>query len=748
MKTNPLAGLSPSPLGSQCRQQIELTILEMCKPADRQMRLWCVEALTKTRSAFVVEATGLQVAAMITSNWECAVAQYRDLIPANVNVPLLYDAGLLATRVDWLAYHPCYAARVWLTAHSRMQIWLEAHPATPTPPPAVVLPRPALCMHQGHMTDMRQELIALDFDHPASTTKQKIVHLMNKGLPKRCQIRELSRFISRYMNEDVICHVNFTRMLFCSLAGLYRHCDSIVPFDMQSALLAGLLYQPRSCNIVSNWVKNKDRSSDRLLNQHLCLFVLRENLCANIEDLPTLRVTLLRRRKWDTFEQHTYSVMNKLRKRLYELHDGDSQLSTKQVCEVAGDTLIQILEPSTVRVKNQFDRVYDLTLQSVCKAFCGLRHQHSATVHDVLGLNMMELLMQIKHATKEIPVDLKDFEERLEMLFRDRESIHFVRKILRLVHGSGTPASLPTYLVEFLKHNVYDYSVTEQELHNVIEIQDTVLHRLPEAHMVAHTLAIDAAWSVAGGIRALPHCGNLLVCAACGEVKNALASSNTRRTQGKKDTPPSVSCVRVAIDDDAKTLRCSQTHDQCKMYKAATAYLNNSGQWPVDDAQRYKTTSTSFDTVVTSLRCEANPLSVIPLCGGLLSHKGNLYSVCHTCGRLMQLGPGLVPCCVWCRREASARQAKQAALCSMCDDGHKKATSTITCYNLLDPGVLFGCALCPSCVQLAVHTPGYKSSQCINFEVLHASFQHQQVMRQLKSPGQRIPPRHRHTSKK
>lgn len=491
------------------------------------------------------------VATLITGGWTRARTLYGDLLRSTD----LCDAGLLATRVNWLREHASYASRIWLTAHSRIYIWLKAKREGTTPAaPALVHPRVALCMHQGHMTDMRQELIALDFDKPGSATREKIVHLMNKGLPKRCQIRELSRFVSRYMNEDVLCHVGFTRMLLCSLAGLYPHCDSMVPFGLQAALMAGTLYQARDSHSVSDWVKQPGLQSGCPANQHLCLFVLRENLCANIEDLPTLRVTLMRRRKWADFEDHTYIVMNKLRRRLYQQYTDDDKFSAQTICQTAGAILVELLDPLSERGKNQFDKAHDVTLVTALKAFNTLRGAHFAAVDALAGASMIAMQTRINEARLRVPPRVRGFEPRLRCLLEDAGSLPFIHTILRLVHGAGAASTLHTHLAALLGHNVHDYSVTEQELRSVVEQQSMSLHRLPESHMVAHTLAIDAAWSVAGGIRKLEHCGNLMVCSSCGEVKNALAMPPTRRLQCKRDTAPSVSCVRVAVDDDAKTL--------------------------------------------------------------------------------------------------------------------------------------------------------------------------------------------------
>ena len=202
------------------------------------------------------------------------------------------EARLLRLRVEWMQHLGTHAARIWATAHVRMAMWTIGG-CKDEPAPVRVHPRADMCISTNLLPDTREYLLQLPLFQtsqiklPIGGSKCKLTHLLNKCLPKRCQIRELTRFLSEYCLSDSTVRCLFKRMVFCSFCGMYAHCTTTPPFGIVVSLCTTLLFQDSDALDIAHWIKatgccNKGDNG----NQLVCLHVLREYLCVCVSTQP------------------------------------------------------------------------------------------------------------------------------------------------------------------------------------------------------------------------------------------------------------------------------------------------------------------------------------------------------------------------------------------------------------------------------------------------------------------------------
>lgn len=665
---------------------------------------------------------------------------------------------LLGQRVAWLteasacgvaASHACH---VWLTAHIRCHLWLTAHGNTQEVPVAIQ-PHANMCLHERCIPDIRQELINLDYDNQSRFAGSKIFHLLSKGLPKRCQIRELSRFLVDYMKSDVVCRVAFTRMLVCSLAGLWQHCRHRAPFPVMVALVSALIYSPSASTTFVEWLdakvaptedttstkrgsksQGKQQTSHR--HQGICFFIIREFICVAVASVPTLRAMLYNELEWKGFETESLEQMELVRENIYA--DFTSHLASgEEAAPWRLNAASWSLQPRSY-TKRQGNRPRSQSMNNrmgianLLKVFTSLREQHIKKAMCSKWGSMMVLQKAVVQCIWNIPSGAVGLIPRLQLANFTQSSLMVVNEVLSVCQANGALKRVQQLMQSLLEESIWEYSVVEQELH-IAEAQLRVaVYPLPQHHMEAQTIALNEAWQCVGGITGCAHCGVFMFCLSCGDIKSAL--STPVNPNKRKFTMPNIASVRVAVNDDEDMLVCEKAHgnnNNSRLQKVlGRPMFGTCLEEPTLGPGRI--VPSTFDSVVASLRCNQQGVAVVPMCGNLVWHANKLYTLCISCARIMVMEPGLHRECHWCKKAATKAKLEEERRCGICRLA-KPVHRWVWCTGETVRSVIQRLPLCNGCSNITARS--FNNCVVADKGTLIQKYDSHVIHQQLRLPG-------------
>lgn len=574
---------------------------------------------------------------------------------------------LLKTRVDWLAGCNNQASRAWMTAHVRIYLWLASgHPAPD--PPTAVHPRPGLCNTTNLLPDPRKYLMGVPlfqvsaFKSPSSG-KCKLTHLLNKCLPKRCQIRELTRFLSEYCVGDRIVRSCFERMMFCSLAGVYAHCVASAPFGILVSLATTLLYQPGRKNCMIPWMQTREKGEMSRI-QYVCLHVVREYLCVCVCTQPTLRHQLCRYFNWNSFEEHTFVTMQHLRGLLYSQCAPDRfDLSGMRILSVFSQTLHRLHHRESPPMNKTH---HTLTMQTLLRLFCKLRTSQLNLLSTHATLTLEGLCADVIGRSKRCTA--VGIVARVAELCADSVALEIMKSIIRCIHCNTTDVLITNLLRKLLHRDIVHYTLLEYETREISEQMTTRVYRL-DARTRDTQRAVVA--THLGTKAEPPFQSNLFYCRSCDTVANSCARPRMRAT---KRTQSHLMSVKTVVDDDNGLLLCAENNKQSINHTANIRTI-------------------TFDNCMSSVRCRQQEMLILPIIGKLVQVKDGIYCLCVTCGRVTKLGSGLRLTCHTCELE----RAEVCTTCFMCDKSASQ-TQTILCFAIHIHNLFEATNLCQSCI--------------------------------------------------
>lgn len=163
-----------------------------------------------------------------------------------------------------------------------------------------------------------------------SKDKNKILHLLSKACPKRCQIRNLKEIVLQYATDDDETYEFLLEVMKKSLFGTYSHCKEMLCFEGRHVLYSMFVYQMSNKNFFLKWFSNNN-------HQVFIFFCLKEFLCDAIWQANSVYEFIENKWKWSVFENQVVHSMDSARKILNTiakrehrlLHRGDWILSVE-----------------------------------------------------------------------------------------------------------------------------------------------------------------------------------------------------------------------------------------------------------------------------------------------------------------------------------------------------------------------------------------------------------------------------------
>lgn len=168
--------------------------------------------------------------------------------------------------------------------------------------------------------------IIMDILPPCKQTKDKnkILHLLSKACPKRCQIRNLKEIVFQYASTDNETYQFLLEVMKKSIFGAYDHAKVLLCFEARHVFYVMFQFQMQNKDFFLKWFQNNN-------HQIFIFFCLKEYLCDAIAQVKTVNDFIEEKWNWSIFHEQvvhsmdsTRRILNTIAKREYNLlHKSD-----------------------------------------------------------------------------------------------------------------------------------------------------------------------------------------------------------------------------------------------------------------------------------------------------------------------------------------------------------------------------------------------------------------------------------------
>jgi len=142
---------------------------------------------------------------------------------------------------------------------------------------------------------------------PAKKTKHtlRIIHLLTKALPQRCQIRNLKEIICQYITQEEDTLLFLIEVIQRSLIGSYAHCKVRLNFETRQVIIRSLYTQFTSTQFFLRWFQQG--------HHHFLFGCLREFLINQVRQISSLFKIACEKYSWEQFDTQVRKNCDKLR---------------------------------------------------------------------------------------------------------------------------------------------------------------------------------------------------------------------------------------------------------------------------------------------------------------------------------------------------------------------------------------------------------------------------------------------------
>lgn len=619
--------------------------------------------------------------------------------------------------------HPftiCQQLLMWLSAHVPLWIWCQAHPHKKNPP-RCRLPCMTKAIGIHLLPDASGVIHNLDFNNLFGSKNHTIspfAHIISKALPRRCQIRELARFLLDYFSKHkLLCHL-FDRMLLLTLLGLYpcnllhhgkKRPKYVWNFERLQQLYACFLLSTDAHQYVSFQLMQQKKTSSEI--QALYFYVIREFLLHVVRQMPALRLLLIQHSEWQQFEDNVHSHLAQARM------DMQRTIAPSKHAMLYLSQLMKLLHVHVCKSRNKtictrnfglYDTLYQLQ-HTMTKELAKL----TPTEYDVAKQTMQAALKANKMgyvgllsrtcSSSSHPLDsTEETESRniLALLFR-----HTV---------VGNHKLMQNCIVKLRAADSVRLFRFFHEIYLAVSTLQTYVYMLPRHIWLQQTLVLTDVCHKQQLFKVPHELNAIVICSSCGEIRSSY--NKLIQSKGKKHIPPTIGAVDAIVDDNAMCLYCSKSTN-------VKSNVIDVEVDPMDDVQLQQAEAMSSHnkkthsiTDLTTLYCHFVPLQHVQILGNIVYHKGSSFSLCVQCACIVELDNER-SCHMLCTNCLLQRQQKnfvellmplKATQCCLCD-AHSSFES-LHSYNTLQFGnerLLMKRLICRNCKHtMTKMTPG------------------------------------------
>ena len=470
--------------------------------------------------------------------------------------------------------------------------------------------------HEGKIPNVLNYIVDCSFWSDTRSKVNPIIHILSKGLPQRCQIRNMREILNKYSRKHDIVYKFIYSCLMCSLLGMYQSCE------VRPNLFKRIRIYKKFNNI------SKAEMLQWMLAEHqqLLFYVIKEFLIFGVRDIPSIYLEIERRYHWDKFEGCVKQAMNTVRTKI---QDSD------QMMHFYG------IEHELIAInKQQVHHLFRPTRQMFC----------TVVVSECDRLDDINCLTDVRTV---FPQEYKDIMYRMSIRTKLTEYTTFewlkyfniekdiIEKLMQLqetYNVDGTKGSLKNFLSTLKR---YDFECI-RDLCEVFDRKSNVrLFTLPKHIYIKQCQALRYKHRIPNGESLPEGCGSSYVCLECKQFKGFIS----RFEKGKAVNLFAYGHSKVLIDDETMELYCGKRCDKIEGKKRHVVDKNSTSFIDVDYQQLVTATEMrNRKRHAKEVRkrkhhvvCSKTPLVPVNLLGVALQFYGNIYTVCPCCGNFQKV---------------------------------------------------------------------------------------------------------------
>lgn len=179
-------------------------------------------------------------------------------------------------------------------------------------------------MHEGQLPALLHLVLQCCYWSDSVKKAVPIIHMLTKGIPKRCQVRSFIDIINKMQQADKSI-MNFILDVFnCFALGGYRHSKQRPVFEVRSCLYKNLIFSSGAKDHMHKWfmdhyftdvmIKGVPKKKKVYRHANIMTLAVREYLCTCIRLIPGLHDVLVERCNWSSFEEDVFQTADSARR--------------------------------------------------------------------------------------------------------------------------------------------------------------------------------------------------------------------------------------------------------------------------------------------------------------------------------------------------------------------------------------------------------------------------------------------------
>lgn len=477
-------------------------------------------------------------------------------------------------------------------------------------------PSPEHCFHEGLIPNVINYIVECSFWSDIRSKINPIVHILSKGLPQRCQIRNMREILNKYSRKHELVYKFIHSCLLCSLLGMYKSCTYRPPLKVRMRIYSKL-QSLRKLEFLS-WMLQD--------HQQLLFYVIKEFLVFGVRDIPSIYEEIKRRYYWDKFEQCVSKAMNTVRK------------CTKDSVNIMR---FEGIEQQLICInKLQVHHLFRPSKQLFCNVV--LQECEKNDDLNLVDYNRKEFSLEYRDLMNQMsirtPLSNRTSFEWLKYFGVSEDNIEKILNIQDQYISDGTKGSLKNFLNGLSR---YDFEAT-RDLCEVFDRKFNIrIFSLPKHIYIKQCQALRLKYRIPDGKELPEHVGRTYLCLECKQFKGFI----TKHERGKVVNLYAYGHSKILIDDESMNLYCGRRCDKVDNKKRSIPVPEFSSFMDVDldeiteanKLRNQKRMAKEKRKDIKNGNCAKTPLVPINMLGVLLQFYNNLYMICPCCANFMQV---------------------------------------------------------------------------------------------------------------
>ena len=497
--------------------------------------------------------------------------------------------------------------------------------------------------HQGLIPNVINFIPECSFWSDIRSKTNPIVHVLSKGLPQRCQIRNMREILNKYSRKHEAVYNFIFACLKCSLLGMYKSCTVRPPLKIRIRLYRKIKSMSKAEFL--QWMLGD--------HQQLLFYIIKEFLIFGVQDVPSIYAEIERRYYWDKFVQCVNKAMNTVRS---NIEDSSNIMNFRGIEE----QLITINKQQVHHLFRPTRHVFCNVIMNECERIDDINFVDY--IRDKTTSENRELMYQM---AIRVPLTNKTEFDWLKYFNVSEEVAKKMNRIQETYILDGTKGPLKNFLNSLPR---YDFECVRDLCAAFDRKFNIRIFTLPCHTYINQCKAIRRKHSIPNGEKIPDTAADTFVCLECKKFKGFI----TKRERGKIVNLFAFGHSKVLIDDETMQFYCGKRSDKVDSKKRNQMIPEYSSFIDVDmkeiiranNIRNRKRMAKEERKKLRNLVCSKTPLVTINMLGVVLQFYNNLYMVCQVCANFMSV--------------TSEYYTKHGSYCGCCLQ-HGKLYTSVSC---------------------------------------------------------------------